>query len=150
MTRTEYDGDNPLRLANDIDAALTKYGLGSDRRICETIHFFEGELRLIAECLRCASPQKVAKQWPGSTHGVSRKEEIEKYLKQLKDADRRVIDAGCSAVCAGCSGRLLPPSPPAEQATAREDQPGEACASDGTGNTSRRKAKVHVGKRATY
>jgi hypothetical protein len=84
MTRTEYDGDNPLRLANDIDAALTKYGLGSDRRICKAIHFFEGELRLIVECLRCAGPQKVAKQWPGSTHGVSTQEEIEKHLKQLK------------------------------------------------------------------
>jgi hypothetical protein len=84
MTCAEYDGDNPLRLADEIDAALTKYGLGSDRRICKAIHFFEGELRLIAECLRCASPQKVAKQPSGSTHGVARQEEIEKCLKQLK------------------------------------------------------------------
>ena len=52
MTRAEYDGDNPLRLANEIDAALAKYGLGSDRRMCKAIHFFEGELRPIAECLR--------------------------------------------------------------------------------------------------
>jgi len=51
---------------------------------CKAIHFFEGELRLIAECLRCAGPQKVAKQPPGSTHGVATREEIEKYLKQLK------------------------------------------------------------------
>jgi hypothetical protein len=29
MTRVEYDGDNPLQLANEIEAALTKYGLGS-------------------------------------------------------------------------------------------------------------------------
>ena len=84
MTRTEYDGDNPLRLADEIDAALAKYGLGSDRRMCKAIHFFEGELRLIAECLRCAGPQKVAKQPPGTTHGVATPEEIEKYLKQLK------------------------------------------------------------------
>jgi hypothetical protein len=84
MTRAEYDGDNPLRLADEIDAALTKYGLGSDRRMCKAIHFFEGELRLIAECLRCAGPQKVAKQPRGSTDGVATQEEIEKYLKQLK------------------------------------------------------------------
>jgi hypothetical protein len=54
MTHAEYDGDNPLRLANEIDAALAKFGLGSDRRMCKAIQFFEGELRLIAECLRCA------------------------------------------------------------------------------------------------
>jgi len=64
--------------------SLAKYGLGSDRRMCKAIHFFEGELRLIAECLRCASPQKVAMQPLGSTHGVATREEIEKYLKQLK------------------------------------------------------------------
>jgi hypothetical protein len=84
MTSAEYDGDNPLRLANEIDAALGKYGLGSDHRMCKAIHFFEGELRLIAECLRCAGPQKVAKPPPSSTHGVATREEIEKYLKQLK------------------------------------------------------------------
>jgi hypothetical protein len=84
LTRVEYDGDNPLRLANEIDAALAKYGRGSDNRMCKAIHFFEGELRLIAECLRCAGPQKVAKQPPSSTHGVATQEEIEKYLKQLK------------------------------------------------------------------
>jgi hypothetical protein len=67
MTNPEYDGDDPLRLANEIDAALAKYGLGNDRRMCKAIHFFEGELRLIAECLRCAGPQKVAKQLPDST-----------------------------------------------------------------------------------
>src|SRR5262249_2690428 len=84
MTSAEYDGDNPLRLANEIDAALAKYGLGSHHRTCKAIHFFEGELRLIAECLRCAGPQKVAKPPPSSTHGVATREEIEKYLKQLK------------------------------------------------------------------
>jgi hypothetical protein len=50
MSRVEYDGDNPLRLANEIEAALLKYGVGSDHRMCKAIHFFEGELRLIAEC----------------------------------------------------------------------------------------------------
>ena len=79
----EYDGDNPLRLANEIDAALAKYGSGSDHHMCKAIHFFEGELRLIAECLRCAGPPKVASQ-PLSTHGVATQEEIEKYLKQFK------------------------------------------------------------------
>ena len=69
MTSAEYDGDNPVRLANEIDAALAKYGLGSDHRMCKAIHFFE--VRLIAECLRCAGPQKVAKQRPGSTRPAS-------------------------------------------------------------------------------
>ena len=71
MTRVEYDGDNPLRLADEIEAALAKYGLGSDHRMCKAIHFFEGELRLIGECLRCAGPQKVAKQPPGSKRPAS-------------------------------------------------------------------------------
>jgi hypothetical protein len=70
MTRVEYDGDNPLRLANEIEAVLAKYGSGSDHRMCKAIHFFEGELRLIAECLRCARPQKVVNQ-PPSTHAVA-------------------------------------------------------------------------------
>jgi hypothetical protein len=47
-TSVEYDGELPY-----------------------VIKFFEGELRLIADCLRCAGPQKVVKQ-PGSTHGVAR------------------------------------------------------------------------------
>jgi hypothetical protein len=85
MTTVKYDGDNPLRLANEIEAALAKYGgRGSDRRMCKAIHFFEGELRLIAECLRWAGTQKLAKQPPGSAHAVARQQEIEKYLKQLK------------------------------------------------------------------
>jgi hypothetical protein len=46
-------GDNPLRLANKIDAALVKYGLGSGRRMRKAIT----ELSLIAECSRCAGPQ---------------------------------------------------------------------------------------------
>ena len=95
MTRAEYDGDNPLRLANEIDTALAKYGLGSDHRMCKAIHFFEGELRLIAECLRCAGPLKVTKQSTGSIHGAATREEVEKYLKQLKGT-KSVIDAGRS------------------------------------------------------
>jgi hypothetical protein len=71
MSRVEYDGDNPLRLANEIEAALVKYGVGSDHRMCKAIHFFEGELRLIAECLRCAGPQKVAKRPRNSTRRVA-------------------------------------------------------------------------------
>jgi hypothetical protein len=35
MSRVEYDGDNPLRLANEIEAALVKYGVGSDHRMCK-------------------------------------------------------------------------------------------------------------------
>jgi hypothetical protein len=83
-TSVEYEGDNALRLAQEIDAALGKYCVGNDRRLCKAIHFFEGELRLIAQCLRCAGPQKVAKQPRGSTDGVATQEEIEKYLKHLK------------------------------------------------------------------
>ena len=80
-TSVEYESDNALRLAQEIDAALGKYGVGNDRRLCKAIHFFEGELRLIAECLRCA---EVAKQPRGTTDGVATQEEIEKYLKHLK------------------------------------------------------------------
>src|SRR5215831_19822710 len=35
----EYDGDNPLRLAEEIDAALGKNGLGNDRRLLTSIKF---------------------------------------------------------------------------------------------------------------
>ena len=54
-TGAEYTGDNPLRLAGDIDAALAKYGFGNEYRLFTSIKFFEGELRLIADCLRCAA-----------------------------------------------------------------------------------------------
>jgi len=86
MTKVEYDGDNPLRLANEIDAALAKYGSGSDHRMCKAIHFFEGELRLIAECLRCAKQ-------PPSTHGVATQEVLPGTLSAWKSA---VIDIGPS------------------------------------------------------
>jgi hypothetical protein len=33
-----------------------------------------------------------------------------------------------------CSGDLLPPSPPAEKTTTRQDQAGHSCTGDGTGN----------------
>ena len=36
--------------------------------------------------------------------------------------------------CPETSGNLLPPSPPAEKATARQDQAGKASADDGGGN----------------
>src|SRR5262249_20902823 len=72
MTKVEYDGDNPLRLGNEIEAALAKYGSGSDHRMCKAIHFFEGDLRLIAECLRCAGPPKVATQPPVRAGGTRR------------------------------------------------------------------------------
>jgi hypothetical protein len=83
-TDAEYTGDNPLRLAGDIDAALAKYGFGNDYRLFTSLKFFEGELRLIADCLRCAAPQKVARQPRRSPDGVATQDEIEKYLKYLK------------------------------------------------------------------
>jgi hypothetical protein len=114
MTKVEYDGNNPLRLANEIEAALAKYGRGSDHRMCKAIHFFEGELRLIAECLRCAAPQNPAKQ-PPSTHGVATQEEIEKYLKQLKrDADLRVIDTTVAAFLGPFPGSPIANGTPGE------------------------------------
>jgi len=67
LTSVEYDGDNPLRLAEEIDAALDKYGLSNNRHMFTRIKFFEGELRLIANCLRCAGPQKVVKQPRGTS-----------------------------------------------------------------------------------
>src|SRR5215831_7848162 len=36
--------------------------------------------------------------------------------------------------CAGCSGDLPPPSPPAEEATARQDQAGQSRTGDGAGD----------------
>ena len=38
------------------------------------------------------------------------------------------------ATCAESSGAFLPPSPPAEKATARQDQAGQASTHDGTGD----------------
>ena len=70
-TSVEYDGDNPVRLAEEIDVALDKYGVGNNRRMFTGIKFFEGELRLIADCLRFAG-------------SLATREEMEKYLKQLK------------------------------------------------------------------
>lgn len=70
-TGAAYDGDNPLRLAKEIDATLDKYGLGNKHHLFTSIKFFEDELRSIADCLRCAGPQKIAKQPRGSTDGVA-------------------------------------------------------------------------------
>jgi len=38
------------------------------------------------------------------------------------------------ADCAGSSGDLLPPSPPGEKATARQDQSGQSGTDDGAGD----------------
>ena len=66
-TSVKYEGDNPLRLAEEIHAALDKYGLGNNRRMFTRIKFFGGELCLIADCLHCAGPQKVVKQPRGTS-----------------------------------------------------------------------------------
>jgi hypothetical protein len=52
---SDYSGDDPLALAQEIEMALEQYGRGGDRRLLEVIHFFEGELRLIAKSLRIAA-----------------------------------------------------------------------------------------------
>ena len=51
--------------------------------------------------------------------------------------------AATNAHSAGSSGDLLPPSPPAEKATARQDQAGQASTGDGAGN-----GREGVGERA--
>jgi hypothetical protein len=57
MTRVEYDGDNPLGLANEIDAALAKYGLGSDRRICKGDPLFL-RANYVSSPHACAAPTR--------------------------------------------------------------------------------------------
>ncbi len=46
---------------------------------------------------------------------------------------------------AACSGDLLPPSPPAEKATAREDQAGKASTGDWAGDRAGRAEGVSSG-----
>src|SRR5262245_2096185 len=48
------------------------------------------------------------------------------------------------------SGDLLPPSPPAEKATARQDQTGKSCTGDGTGNKNRRQPCIGACKVGIY
>jgi hypothetical protein len=50
--------------------------------------------------------------------------------------------------CVGCSGDLLPPSPPAEKATARQEQAGKASTGDGGGDTTGNR-RIVVGLKAT-
>jgi hypothetical protein len=95
--------DNPLRLANEIDAALAKHGLAKDRHLITSIKFFEGELRLIAECLRCVGPQKVAKQPRGSTDGMATREKLRNTLSSLSNHMGRETSWICPDV--GVNGR---------------------------------------------
>jgi hypothetical protein len=46
---------------------------------------------------------------------------------------QRPADQAITSISA-CSGHLLPPSPPTEQATASKDQAGKASTGDGTGD----------------
>jgi hypothetical protein len=53
---------------------------------------------------------------------------------------------GLSAIADGCAGHsagLLPPSPPAEKADARQDQTGQSCTDDGTGDSNSRSSYGH-------
>jgi len=56
MTSAEYHGDNPQRLANEIDAALAKYSLGNDHRTCKRSTFlranYASSLNACALCWR--------------------------------------------------------------------------------------------------
>ena len=48
------------------------------------------------------------------------------------------------ASCAGCSGDFLPPSPPAEKTTVREDQIWKASASNGAWNAYRNISEYEI------
>jgi hypothetical protein len=58
----------------------------------------------------------------------------ENVFKTLGDIGNRWPPQTTCANCAGRSGALLPPSPPAEKATANNDQAGQASTCDGAGN----------------
>jgi len=47
-----YAGDDPARLASEIESALAQEGRGIERRTFRALTFFEGELRLILRALR--------------------------------------------------------------------------------------------------
>jgi hypothetical protein len=51
-TINRYSGDDPARLASEIEMALRAYGRNGERRLLTAIDFFEGELALIARALR--------------------------------------------------------------------------------------------------
>ena len=59
-TDENYTGDDPLRLAIEIERALKEFGIGLDRRMfnATAIQFYEGELRLIAKALRCLASRE--------------------------------------------------------------------------------------------
>src|SRR5262245_23530557 len=59
-------------------------------------------------------------------------------LRRVRDGSPTRADGITSIGRAGCSGDLLPPSPPAEKATTSEDQAGQSSAGDGVGNGSGR------------
>lgn len=54
MKGAPYSADDPEQLAQEIEAALNRFGLGEDRRMMAdgSLSFFEGELRLIIRALR--------------------------------------------------------------------------------------------------
>jgi hypothetical protein len=60
----EYSGEDPLRLATEIENALRRYARGDDHRMLSVIEFFEGELVLIAKALRAYVPGKSGKSAP--------------------------------------------------------------------------------------
>jgi hypothetical protein len=60
----EYSGNDPQRLATEIEGALRRYARGDDHRLLAVIEFFEGELKLIAKTLRAYGVGKSGKSAP--------------------------------------------------------------------------------------
>src|SRR5262245_54546581 len=71
--------------------------------------------------------------------GVRGAKKLNEVLMVPKDPTKSIFffSPPAPAICAGSSGDLLPPSPPAEKATACQDQTGQASTCDGAGNTRR-------------
>jgi len=71
MTSVEYAGDNPLRLANEIDAALAKYGLGNDHRMCKAIHFLRANYASSLNACAALARRRSQGSRTSSTRGVA-------------------------------------------------------------------------------
>ena len=75
-SRQHLQGRNDVRgTSPDIDGLRNGREPGRRCDVSKAWGDDHDKLRLIAECLRCAGPQKVGKQLPRSTHAVATREE---------------------------------------------------------------------------